>query len=98
MDTTAVHWTFLRIRLKDITEFFPGRDDGTTVYGAAIYTEQVEGITMGVTGSITMDSNTKPRSTLLIDGFVNSAGAVEGLQFYKDLDVGTPPGSSNWYG
>jgi multiple sugar transport system substrate-binding protein len=33
-----------------------------------------------------------------IDGFVNSAGAVEGLQFYKDLyDVGTPPGSSNWY-
>jgi multiple sugar transport system substrate-binding protein len=44
-----------------------------------------------------MDSNTKPRQPYDIDGFVNSAGAVEGLQFYKDLDVGTPPGSSNWY-
>jgi multiple sugar transport system substrate-binding protein len=30
-----------------------------------------------------MDSNTKPRQPD-IDGFVNSAGAVEGLQFYKD--------------
>ena len=40
--------------LKDIAEFFQGRDiDGTTVYGAAIYTERgSEGITMGVTNAL----------------------------------------------
>ena len=40
--------------LKEIAEFFQGRDiDGTTVYGAAIYTERgSEGITMGVTNAL----------------------------------------------
>jgi multiple sugar transport system substrate-binding protein len=39
------------LELADIGEFFQGRDiDGTTVYGASIYTERgSEGITMGVT-------------------------------------------------
>ena len=33
-----------------------------------------------------------------LDGFVNSAGAVKALEFYKELyDTATPPGSSNWY-
>ena len=40
--------------LKDIAEFFQGREiDGTTVYGAAIYSERgSEGITMGVTNAL----------------------------------------------
>ncbi|NQY58942.1 ABC transporter substrate-binding protein [Cognatishimia sp.] len=88
--------------LKDIAEFFQGRDiDGTTVYGAAIYTERgSEGITMGVTNALynygfLYENPDKPYD---LEGFVNSAGAVEGLEFYKELyEVGTPPGSSNWY-
>lgn len=88
--------------LKDIAEFFQGRDiDGTTVYGAAIYTERgSEGITMGVTNALynygfLYENPDKPYD---LEGFVNSDGAVAGLEFYKDLyEVGTPPGSSNWY-
>lgn len=88
--------------LKDIGEFFQGRDiDGKTVYGAAIYTERgSEGITMGVTNALynygfAYENPNKPYD---IDGFVNSDGAIKGLEFYKDLyDCCTPPGSSDWY-
>ncbi|WP_420861307.1 ABC transporter substrate-binding protein [Algirhabdus cladophorae] len=88
--------------LKDIAQFFQGRDiDGTKVYGAAIYTERgSEGITMGVTNALynygfLYENPDKPYD---IDGFVNSASAAEGLEFYKELyDTATPPGSSNWY-
>jgi len=88
--------------LKDIGEFFQGRDiDGKTVYGATIYTERgSEGITMGVTNALynygfAYENPNKPYD---IDGFVNSDGAIEGLEFYKDLyDCCTPPGSSDWY-
>lgn len=88
--------------LKDIAQFFQGRDiDGTTVYGAAIYTERgSEGITMGVTNALynygfQYENPEKPYD---LEGFVNSDGAVAGLEFYKELyDTSTPPGSSNWY-
>jgi multiple sugar transport system substrate-binding protein len=89
-------------QLKDIAEFFQGRDiDGKTVYGAAIYTERgSEGITMGVTNALYNYGfeYQNPDKPYEIEGYVNSAGAVEGLEFYKELyDVGAPPGSSNWY-
>jgi len=88
--------------LRDIAEFFQGRDiDGRTVYGAAIYTERgSEGITMGVTNTLynfgfLYDNPEKPYE---LEGFVNSPGAVAGLEFYKALyDCCTPPGSSDWY-
>lgn len=88
--------------LKDIAQFFQGREiDGTTVYGAAIYTERgSEGITMGVTNVLynygfQYENPDKPYD---LEGFVNSAGAVSGLEFYKDLyETAVPPGSSNWY-
>ncbi|SEL79780.1 carbohydrate ABC transporter substrate-binding protein, CUT1 family [Roseovarius azorensis] len=88
--------------LKDIAEFFQGREiDGKTVYGAAIYTERgSEGITMGVTNALynygfLYENPEKPYD---MEGFVNSSGAVEGLEFYKALyDCCTPPGSSDWY-
>ena len=88
--------------LKDIGEFFQGRNiDGKKVYGAAIYTERgSEGITMGVTNALynygfAYQNPDKPYD---IEGFVNSKGAIEGLEFYKDLyDCCTPPGSSDWY-
>jgi multiple sugar transport system substrate-binding protein len=88
--------------LKDIAQFFQGRDiDGTTVYGAAIYTERgSEGITMGVTNALYNYGfmYEDPANPYALDGFVNSAGAVAGLEFYKELyDTATPPGSSNWY-
>lgn len=88
--------------LKDIAEFFQGREvDGTTVYGAAIYTERgSEGITMGVTNAL-YNYGFKyddPDNPYQMDGFVNSDGAVEGLEYYKALyDCCTPPGSSDWY-
>ena len=88
--------------LKDIAQFFQGREiDGTTVYGAAIYTERgSEGITMGVTNALYNYGFEygNPDSPYELDGFVNSDDAVAGLEFYKELyDTATPPGSSNWY-
>jgi multiple sugar transport system substrate-binding protein len=39
-----------------------------------------------------------PEKPYDMPGFVNSSGAVEGLEFYKALyDCCTPPGSSDWY-
>ena len=88
--------------LRDIAQFFQGRDiDGTTVYGAAIYTERgSEGITMGVTNALYNFgfAYENPDQPYDLAGFVNSPGAVAGLEFYKSLyDTATPPGSSNWY-
>ncbi len=88
--------------LKDIGEFFQGREiDGTTVYGASIYTERgSEGITMGVTNALynygfLYENPDKPYD---LEGFVNSPEAAAGLEYYKALyDCCTPPGSSDWY-
>lgn len=88
--------------LKQIGEFFQGREiDGKKVYGAAIYTERgSEGITMGVTNALynygfKYENPDKPYD---LEGYVNSAGAIAGLEFYKALyDCCTPPGSSDWY-
>lgn len=75
--------------LKDIAKFFQGRDiDGKKVYGAYIFTERgSEGITMGVT-NVLYDYGFQyenPKKPYDMKGFVNSAGAVKGLEFYKDL-------------
>ncbi|MFY0617349.1 ABC transporter substrate-binding protein [Shimia sp.] len=88
--------------LKDIAQFFQRREiDGNTVYGAAIYTERgSEGITMGVTNALYNYGfeYSNPDKPYDLEGFVNSDGAVSGLEFYKELyDTATPPGSSNWY-
>jgi len=88
--------------LRDIAEFFQGREiDGKTVYGAAIYTERgSEGITLGVTNWLYNYGFEygNPGNPYELDGFVNSAGAVKGLEAYKALyDCCTPPGSSDWY-
>lgn len=88
--------------LQQIGEFFQGREiDGKKVYGAAIYTERgSEGITMGVTNALynygfKYEDPAKPYE---LEGFVNSAGAIEGLEFYKKLyDTTTPPGASDAY-
>lgn len=88
--------------LKDIAEFFQGRDiDGKTVYGASIYTERgSEGITMGVTNALYNFGfkYENPEKPYEIEGFVNSDAAIAGLEYYKALyDCCTPPGSSDWY-
>ncbi len=88
--------------LKEIAEFFQGREiDGKTVYGASIYTERgSEGITMGVMDVLysfgfRYDNPDKPYD---MQGYVNSPGAVEGLEYYKSLyDCCTAPGTSNTY-
>ncbi len=88
--------------LKDIAEFFQGREiDGKTVYGAAIYTERgSEGITMGVTNALYNYGFEygNPDKAYDLEGFVNSEGAVAGLEYYRALyECCTPPGSSDWY-
>jgi len=88
--------------LREIGEFFQGREiDGTTVYGAALFTERgSEGITMGVTNALYNYGFEygSPDDPYEVEGYVNSAGAVEGLEFYRALyDCCTPPGSSDWY-
>jgi multiple sugar transport system substrate-binding protein len=91
-------WT----ELKEVAEFFQGREiDGKTVYGAALFTERgSEGITMGATAALYSwgFQYQDPATPYSMDGFVNSAAAAEGLEFYKSLyDCCTPPGHSNAY-
>ncbi len=91
-------WT----ELKDIAEFFQGRDiDGKKVYGAAIFTERgSEGITMGATAALYswgFKYEGEPGSYNM-EGAVNSPEAVEALEFYKELyKCCTPPGYSDAY-
>src|SRR5260370_27139002 len=83
-------------------KFFTGKDiDGKKVYGSYIYTERgSEGITMGVTNAMygygfVYDD---PKQPYHMDGFVNSPGAVAGLEVYKELYKGCqPPGLSHAY-
>ena len=91
-------WT----ELKQVSEFFQNRViDGKTVYGAYIYTERgSEGITMGVTNALyPMGFKYQdPKKPYAMDGFVNSADAVRGLEFYKSIYKGsTAPGMTNAY-
>ncbi|MDE0303342.1 MAG: extracellular solute-binding protein [Albidovulum sp.] len=88
--------------LKETATFFQGREiDGETRYGAAIYTERgSEGITMGVTAALYpwgFKYENAPGSYDM-EGAVNSAASVEGLEFYKSLyDCCSPPGHSDAY-
>jgi multiple sugar transport system substrate-binding protein len=91
-------WT----EFKQVSEFFQGRMiDGKKIYGAYLFTERgSEGITMGVT-NVLYPMGFKyedPKKPYSMDGFVNSADAVKGLEFYKSLYKGsTPPGLTNAY-
>jgi len=88
--------------LLDLAKFFQGREiDGNKVYGAAIFTERgSEGITMGATGALYAwgfkYENTPGQYDM--EGAVNSAEAVEALEFYKELyTCCTPPGYTDSY-
>ncbi len=74
--------------LVDIAKFFQGREiDGKKRYGAAIFTERgSEGITMGVSNFLypygfKYQNPDKPYD---MKGFVNSAGAVKGLEALQE--------------
>jgi len=96
----AVPATFAE--LKDIAEFFQNREiDGTKVYGAAIFTERAsEGITMGATSAL-YPYGFKYEMTpgkYDMEGAVNSADAVAGLEKYKEIyKCCTPPGYNDSY-
>lgn len=88
--------------LVELAKFFQGREiDGKKVYGAAIFTERgSEGITMGATGALYTHGfkyeNTPGKYDM--EGAVNSANAVKGLELYKEMyDCCTPPGYTNSY-
>ena len=88
--------------MKEVAGFFQGREiDGRKVYGAYIFTERgSEGITMGATNALydygfEYDNPKKPYQ---MQGFVNSPGAVQGLEMYKTIyKCCTPPGLTNAY-
>ncbi len=88
--------------LKEIAEFFQGREiDGKKVYGAAIFTERAsEGITMGATSAL-YPYGFKYEMTpgkYDMEGAVNSADAVAGLEKYKEIyKCCTPPGYTDSY-
>jgi len=89
-------------QLKQTAEFFQGRTiDGKKRYGAYIFTERgSEGITMGATNALYNFGFTyeNPKKPYQMDGFVNSAGAVKGLEAYKALyKCCTAPGMTNAY-
>ncbi len=91
-------WT----ELKEVAEFFQKRQiDGKEVYGVSIFTERgSEGITMGATSALYpfgfKYENTPGKYDM--EGAVNSADAVAGLEMYKALyDCCTPPGYDNAY-
>jgi len=85
-----------------VAKFFQGRQiAGKKVYGAYIFTERgSEGITMGVT-NVMYDYGFEydnPKKPYEMNGFVNSAGAVKGLEIYKQIfDCCTAPGMTNAY-
>ncbi len=88
--------------LTDIAKFFQGRDvDGKKVYGVSIFTERAsEGITMGATSALYpygfKYENTPGKYDM--EGAVNSADAVKGLEKYKELyKCCTPPGYTDAY-
>jgi multiple sugar transport system substrate-binding protein len=90
------------VELKQIAEFFQGREiNGQKVYGAAIFTERAsEGITMGATSAMYpygfKYENTPGKYDM--EGAVNSADAVAGLEMYKSIyDCCTPPGYTDSY-
>ena len=88
--------------LMEIAKFFTGREiDGNKVYGVSLFTERgSEGITMGVTGALYPwgFKYEKEPGSYEMDGVVNSAEAVEALEFYKELyECCTPPGYTNSY-
>jgi multiple sugar transport system substrate-binding protein len=88
--------------LLEVSKFFTGREiDGKKVYGSYIYTERgSEGITMGVTNAMYAYGfqYDDPKKPYHMDGFVNSAGAVKGLEVYKELyKCCQPPGLTNAY-
>jgi len=88
--------------LKQTAQFFQGRKiDGKTVYGVYIFTERgSEGITMGATNALYNFGfeYQDPKKPYHLDGFVNSPGAVKGLEYYKALyKCCTAPGMTNAY-
>ena len=88
--------------LIETSTFFSGREiDGNKVYGSAIFTERAsEGITMGATSAMYpygFKYETEP-GTYNMEGAVNSADAVAGLEAYKELyKCCQPPGYTDSY-
>jgi multiple sugar transport system substrate-binding protein len=86
-----------------VAKFFQGREvDGKKVYGAYIYTERgSEGITMGVTNTLYnygFEYQNPKGKPYQMEGFVNSPGAVKGLELYKEIyKCCTAPGMTNAY-
>jgi len=87
---------------KQVAEFFQEREiDGKKIYGAAIFTERAsEGITMGATSALYSYGfkyeNTSGKYDM--EGAVNSADAVKGLEMYKSIyECCTPPGYTDSY-
>ena len=88
--------------LLQVSKFFTGKEiDGKKVYGSYIFTERgSEGVTMGATNAMYNYGfqYDDPKAPYHLEGFVNSPGAVKGLEVYKELfKCCQPPGLTNAY-
>jgi multiple sugar transport system substrate-binding protein len=81
--------------LRDIAEFFTRPDQN--LYGLSLYTQKdYDAITMGVQNTLfSWGADWGDPETYKVDGILNSAAAVEALEFYRELYQFVPPGSTN---
>jgi multiple sugar transport system substrate-binding protein len=81
-------------QLRDIAEFFHRPDDG--LYGVGVYTQvDYDAITMGFQNTFFAYGGNWYDETYNTLGVVNSDGAVQALELYKELYSFAPPGTNN---
>jgi multiple sugar transport system substrate-binding protein len=81
-------------QLKDIAEFFTGRQEG--LYGIGVYTQDdYDAITMGFENVFFSYGCNWMDDTNNVLGVINSPECVDALQLYKDLYAFAPPGTND---
>jgi multiple sugar transport system substrate-binding protein len=81
-------------QVRDIAEFFTRPDEG--LYGIGVYTQiDYDGITMGFQNPFFAYGGNWYDETFNTLGVVNSEGAVQALELYKELYSFAPPGTNN---
>ncbi len=81
-------------QLRDIAEFFTRPDEG--LYGIGVYTQiDYDGITMGFQNPFFAYGGDWYDADYNTLGVVNSDGAVQALELYKELYSFAPPGTNN---
>jgi multiple sugar transport system substrate-binding protein len=80
--------------MRDIAEFFTRKDQN--LYGIALYTQKdYDAITMGAQNFLFNYGADWKNDKCEVEGVLNTDGAAQGLELYKELYQFSPPGLSN---